>query len=99
MEISSNFNVSGLQALGSASRAKGSNAASAAPEASSLAPVDQLDLSPEAQSLGQATGADQASSDIRTDKVASIRRAIADGSYDTPEKLDAALDRLLDVIG
>ena len=35
-------------------------------------------------------------SDIRLDKINSIRSAIADGSYETPEKLDAALDRLLD---
>ena len=30
------------------------------------------------------------------DKVAAIKAAIADGSYDTPEKLDIALDRLLE---
>ena len=41
----------------------------------------------------QAAGA---TSDIRLDKINSIRSAIADGSYETPEKLDAALDRLLD---
>ncbi|WP_315853672.1 flagellar biosynthesis anti-sigma factor FlgM [Rubripirellula tenax] len=34
--------------------------------------------------------------EIRIDRVADIRRQIADGSYDTPEKMDAALDRLLD---
>jgi negative regulator of flagellin synthesis FlgM len=28
--------------------------------------------------------------------VADIRRQIADGSYDTPEKMDAALDKFLD---
>lgn len=99
MEISGNFNVSGLQALGGASRAKSATAAQAAPEAGSLAPVDQLDLSPEAQSLGQPQALESSSTDIRTEKVAALRRAIADGSYETPEKLDAALDRLLDVIG
>jgi anti-sigma28 factor (negative regulator of flagellin synthesis) len=35
-------------------------------------------------------------SDIRFDRVNAIRASIADGSYETPEKLDAALDRLLD---
>ncbi|MEL6894557.1 MAG: flagellar biosynthesis anti-sigma factor FlgM [Planctomycetota bacterium] len=60
-------------------------------------PVDELDLS------GAATGATPTnrisatdSGEIRVDRVAEIRRAIADGSYDTPEKLDAALDRFLD---
>lgn len=31
---------------------------------------------------------------IRTELVERIRREIADGTYDTPEKWDAALDRL-----
>ena len=34
--------------------------------------------------------------EIRIDRVAEIRRQIADGNYETPEKMDAALDRLLD---
>jgi hypothetical protein len=32
---------------------------------------------------------------IRADLVERVRREIADGTYDTPEKWDAALDRLL----
>jgi negative regulator of flagellin synthesis FlgM len=34
--------------------------------------------------------------DIRLDLVRRVRRKIADGVYDTPDKLDIALDRLLD---
>lgn len=57
--------------------------------------ADQLDLSPEAQALS--AGQEIAPSEgIRTEKVAAIRQAIADGTYETPEKLSAALDRLLD---
>jgi len=32
--------------------------------------------------------------EFRHDLVARVRRAIADGTYDTPEKWEAALDRL-----
>jgi hypothetical protein len=32
---------------------------------------------------------------IRADLVARVRREIAEGSYDTPEKFDVALERLL----
>lgn len=46
-----------------------------------------------------AVRAAESAGDIRLDKVAAIRAAIADGSYETPEKLDLALDRLLDAIG
>lgn len=59
---------------------------------------DELDLSAEAQqlSLTQSVGQVQESSEIRTEKVAAIRQAIADGTYETPEKLSSALDSLLD---
>lgn len=36
--------------------------------------------------------------DIRVDKVQQIRQAIADGTYETPDKLDAAADKLLDEV-
>ena len=34
--------------------------------------------------------------DIRYERVEEIRRQIATGSYETPEKLELALDRLFD---
>jgi len=38
--------------------------------------------------------------DVRTDKIASVRQAIQDGSYDADgKKLDAAADKLLDELG
>jgi negative regulator of flagellin synthesis FlgM len=57
--------------------------------------VDQLDISPEADFVAQA----RELPDIREDRVASIREQIRSGSYETPEKLDMALSRLLDEIG
>ena len=44
----------------------------------------------------EAVRAAEGTSDIRMDRVAAIKAAIADGSYETPEKLDIALDRLLE---
>ena len=37
--------------------------------------------------------------DIRTDKVASIKAQIADGSYETDDKLNSAIDKLIDDLG
>jgi negative regulator of flagellin synthesis FlgM len=37
--------------------------------------------------------------DIRHERVAAIKAQIAAGTYETPDKLDAALDALLDEIG
>ena len=36
--------------------------------------------------------------DIRADRVEQLRAQIADGSYDTADKLDLAIERLLDEI-
>jgi negative regulator of flagellin synthesis FlgM len=74
---------------------------SAGPAASAAATsplTDQLDLSPEAQAIGQtgSIGSSQATSGIRSEKVDALRQAIQSGTYETPEKLSAALDRLLD---
>lgn len=55
--------------------------------------VDQLDFSAEAQALMSAQGGE---GEMRLDRIATIRQAISDGSYETPEKLDAALEKLLD---
>jgi len=52
-----------------------------------------------ALSVDGVTAAEATAGDIRMDRVQAIRAAIADGSYETAEKLDIALDRLLESIG
>ena len=66
------------------------NTTSAADSANSM-PVDQLEISAEAQMMSTA-----ASSDIRADRVADIRTQIASGQYDTAEKLEVAVSRMFD---
>ena len=67
-----------------------------APQAASLQPQDELQLS----STSAASFVDQVNQvpDIRQDRVAAIRAAIADGSYETADKMDQALSALLDEI-
>jgi len=57
--------------------------------------VDKLDISSNASYVSQVREAPE----IRADRVAEIRAAIADGAYETDEKLDFALEALLDEIG
>lgn len=61
----------------------------------SAAPKDQLDIS----AAGEAAASASESGEVRSDLVARVRNEIAAGTYETPEKLDAALDRLLDQLG
>lgn len=60
-------------------------------QAASVQPSDELMLSGEAKALS--------SSEVRMDRVNQIKQQIASGTYETPEKLEAALDRMLDQIG
>ena len=76
--------VKGVEAAGSAQAAVGQGVAEV---------HDSVTLSVDA------VRAADASADIRFDRVNAIRAAIADGTYETPEKLDIALDRLLDRLG
>ncbi len=56
--------------------------------------TDELHLSPAAQMAGKLGDIP----DIRWERVNSIKAAIADGTYMTDEKMDVALERLLDEI-
>ena len=95
MQINHLQSSANVQSLNRSAPAKSAGPATA-PATTSAA--DQLDLSPEAQAIGQSSqiGSSQATAGIRTEKVAALRQAIQSGSYESPEKLSAALDRLLD---
>jgi negative regulator of flagellin synthesis FlgM len=56
------------------------------------APRDHVEISP----LGQMLDGIGQLPEIRHEKVEEIRRQIAAGSYETPEKLELALDRMMD---
>lgn len=58
-------------------------------------PVDKVDISPAAE---KAVRAAEAAED-RQAHLATIRQQIAAGTYETPDKLDGAVERLLDEIG
>jgi negative regulator of flagellin synthesis FlgM len=58
-------------------------------------PVDSVEISPAAEAAVQAAE----SGAIRQNLVDRVRAEIAAGTYETPAKLDMALDRLLDEIG
>lgn len=55
-------------------------------------PRDQVEISP----LGQMLDGIGRLPEIRHEKVEAIRQQIATGVYETPEKMDMAMDRLLD---
>lgn len=60
--------------------------------------ADRVEISPAAEArLRQVQAAE--SGQIRTELVNQIRAQIAAGTYETPERLDVALNRLLDEIG
>jgi negative regulator of flagellin synthesis FlgM len=65
------------------------------PASESMSPVDQLEISHEAELASRL----QDIPGIRADRVATIRAQIEAGTYETDDKLDLAVSRLLDEIG
>ena len=65
------------------------------PSINTVGGADELDISHEAELVSRV----KELPDIRTDLVADIRAQIESGTYETEEKMDIALGRLLDEIG
>jgi len=92
MQIHGPAHIHGAQALNSPHR----NAAAEQSQNSSYTnTADELDISHEADLASRAREVPE----IRADRVAEIRRQIESGEYETEERLNLALDRLLDEIG
>lgn len=65
------------------------------PATSALAPQDEVQISSAAQAMDELSQ----TADVRMERIKQIQQEIADGVYDSDEKMDAALDRFLDAYG
>lgn len=91
MQIHGPTHLHGAQPLNAPHRVTASRAPA---ETSYTAPTDTVEFSSEANLISQVHNLPE----IRSDRVAQLRAEIAAGTYETEDKLDAALDRLLDEI-
>jgi negative regulator of flagellin synthesis FlgM len=90
--------VRGLNSVGAASpiaRTAPVSAAGPAAPAGPTAPRDEVEISSVGRMLDEATRA----GGIREQRLAEIKSAIEAGTYESPEKLQIALERLLERIG
>lgn len=91
------MDVNGISGIGRTQAAGGIRPADQidTPATSALAPQDEVQISAAAQSLDELSR----TADVRMERIAQIQQEIAEGIYDSDEKLDAALDRFLDAYG
>jgi len=89
MEIHGLAHLHGAQPINGPHRTQ---AAGPAQQTDAWMGVDELDISQEADLVSRVRDLP----DVRADRVAQIRAEIAAGVYETDEKLDIALGRLLD---
>ena len=92
MQIYGPSQLHGAQPIGAPHGARASQPA-VRPESVQI--NDQVDISDAARLVEQV----QQMPDTREDRVESVRRQIAAGTYETTEKLNVAVERLLDEIG
>ncbi len=98
MQINGLSGAQAAQSLSSVGRSAAGGKTAPASASQSALPADQLDLSPEAQALSdsQAIGQTGSSDGIRWDRVNALRQAIAEGNFETNERIAGALDNFLD---
>ena len=83
--------ISGMASVARAAPVRGVERAGTA---SAVVPVDRVEISETARRLSTL----ELEGDIRVDKVVAIREAIADGTYETDDKIEATVERLLEVL-
>ncbi len=93
MQVFGPVQVHGPQSIQAPHNVRQASAPSQAPASASIS--DELQLSDTAQIASQMNDIPA----IRQDRVDAIRTQIAQGTYETPDKLDAALENLLNEIG
>ena len=92
MHIYGPHSLHGPQAIGAPHSARTAKPAS---PAEGTAIKDEINISDAARFIEQAAEAPE----VRQNRIGSIKQQIADGTYETQEKLDVAVERLLDEIG
>ena len=92
MQVNGPLQVHGAQGINAPHFTQRTSASQATPTAGA---VDRLDISPAAQAASQAAE----SGGVRGELVNLIRGQIANGTYDTPEKMEVAMERLFDQMG
>jgi flagellar biosynthesis anti-sigma factor FlgM len=88
-QINKIYGNSGLNAVRPDQRVNGTSSAT-----TSSKPQDQVEISEAAQMLSR-----MQQPEIRTDKVDKARQAIAQGTYETPDKIEVAVNRILKDLG
>lgn len=99
MDINGINSVSNLRGVQNVRFAETTRAASADVENNQI--QDEIEISTTARRLSATseTSAAAQSGEVRYDLVNRIREEIANGTYDTPERFDAAMERLLSRLG
>ena len=89
-------NIEGLGQTGPIQRLQPTKPAAKTAEAGPAAAADRRDRVELSGVRATMLSKLKASGDVRLDKVNDIRAQIEAGTYETPEKMDAAIDKLLD---
>ena len=95
MDVSGLGSVQGAGPVRSATPASGVPSGKPAEAAAVTTPKDELELS----AAGVAMDRVAETPEMRAERLAQIKEAIDNGSYETDEKLDAALSRMFDSFG
>ena len=98
-EGQTNMDVSGIGSVSGATPARAVSPTTSVSQPSTassvVAPRDQLEIS----SAGKMLDRLSETPEVRAERLAQIKEAIENGAYDTDEKLEAALSKMIDSLG